>query len=123
MTTDPTPQPFVLACNMAALTPEQRAEHIATSQKLFASVLEVQEQAYGYKFRLPAENAWLHEIATFISNERRCCPFLQFTVTLEPQSTELCLMLTAMTTPADIKLFLRHEFGEQLPETVARHFV
>ncbi|MBZ0310454.1 MAG: hypothetical protein K8I82_30615 [Anaerolineae bacterium] len=109
-----------LACDMSALSPTQRKQHIATSRTLFAAVTEIHELPDGYTFQLPVEIQWLNEAAAFIANERLCCPFLQFTLNLESQSTALWLALTANTTPDDLKLFLRLELGDYLRDDVVQ---
>src|SRR5689334_17031748 len=52
-------QETVFACDMNALTPDQREHHGSASRELFADVSEVRETPNGYAFRLPKESSTL----------------------------------------------------------------
>jgi len=106
----------VFACNMMALTPNQRTQHIATSTHLFGTIQEVNELANGYAFRLPEAVDTLVETANFITYERLCCPFLGFTLVVEPHETGVWLQLTGAE---GMKPFLQAELGDYLTVTVA----
>ena len=67
-----------LACNLGAIDPAQRETHEATSDHVFASVLEIKESAEGYAFRLPSDTPMLYKAVEFVANERLCCPFFTF---------------------------------------------
>lgn len=60
----------VFACNMAALTPEQRERHLQTSPALFGRIEVIQELPQGYAFRLPTEQGIIQQAADFITYER-----------------------------------------------------
>ena len=49
----------------------------------------------------------LFRSARFVANERRCCPFLTFTLELAPDGGPLWLRLTG---PAGTRAFLEAEF-------------
>ena len=84
----------VIACNPNAIPADQRDQWIATGLKVFASALEVQDMPDGFGIRLPADSAMLLKVAQYISNERLCCPFVHFTVEVEPNGGSLWLRLT-----------------------------
>jgi hypothetical protein len=70
-----------IACNLNVFTPEQRAEHEARAERVFAARMETQPTADGYRFRLPA--ALWSEAAAFVNLERLCCPFWDFRLELQ----------------------------------------
>lgn len=100
--------PVVLACDLNALTREQRHRHQAVLAQLRESVQEVRELEAGYSFRYPAEGAVILLLAEFVSLERLCCPFLSFTLEVKAQRAPVWLSLTGVE---GVKLFLRAELG------------
>jgi hypothetical protein len=52
--------------------------------QLYAAVQEVQELPDGYAFRLPTDPEMLLLVAEDLNMERLCCPFLRFTLEIEP---------------------------------------
>jgi hypothetical protein len=82
-----------LACVPGAIPAEDRAAHFALVKALFSTALqERRELANGYAFRFDADQ--LDRVARFAANERKCCPFLSFTMELMPGSGSLWLRLT-----------------------------
>ena len=63
------------ACNLKALTPEQRTRHAKLSRDLLAGVTERRELPDGYSFRI---HAALSDVGEWIAAERKCCPFFRF---------------------------------------------
>ena len=109
-------QTFPFACDMTALEPPTRQQHIATTQALFEAVEFVDELPNGYAFRLPNESEVLMRVARFVANERRCCPFFGFGLELEPENGPLWLRLTGRE---GVKPFIIAEIGGALREEVA----
>ncbi len=109
-------QDTTFACDMFALTPEERVLHGEASERLFADVQEVRETSNGYAFRLPQESATLPKIAEFITYERLCCPFFAFNVEVEPQGGAIWLGLSG---EEGIKPFVIAELGSHLKEDIA----
>jgi hypothetical protein len=96
-----------LACNMDVFTAEQREAHIQTTMELVQGVQRVREIENGYELQFPNETEFISKIAEFISNERLCCPFLEFNLNIisnHPVSLSL-------TGPIGTQEFLRAEFG------------
>jgi hypothetical protein len=109
---------IVLACNIGAINPAERDQHILTTRELFGAVLDVQESADGYAFRLPTDPSMLRGAAEFIARESQCCPFFNFTLKRLTGDGGLWLSLTGN---ADIKAFIQVEFGSILnPDLSAR---
>lgn len=96
-----------LACNLNAIPASERAGHGALAGRLFSAVLETQELAEGYAFRLPAESTVLKQAAEFIANERLCCPFFRFELVVEPGGGPFWLRLTGAE---GVKAFVAAEF-------------
>lgn len=92
-----------IACDLTAIPAEQREQHNATAEHIFASVLETRELPNGYAFHLPEEPGMLLKAAEFVSLERLCCPFFSFTLEVEPAGGPLWLKLTG---GEGVKLFI-----------------
>jgi hypothetical protein len=84
---------------------ERRAELLQTFQ---GAVLETKELGDGRAYRFPAESTWIAELAKLIAVERECCPFLRFSLRVEPADGPIWLELTG---PEGTKDFLRDLFG------------
>jgi len=92
-----------LACNLKALTPEERKAHKQRGERLFPAA-KVALIASGYSLELPAA-LWL-EAAQWVELERKCCPFLQFQLESEAESGTVVLRLTGRP---GVKEFLAEE--------------
>lgn len=114
MNTEPTAS---FACDMSALAPGERQQHIATIKAVFGAVREIRERSDGYAFRLASEEPILLQVAAFVAKEQRCCPFFGFSIEVEPGGRALWLSLTGRQ---GIKPFIRAEIGAALPEAIAR---
>lgn len=96
-----------IACDMSVLSAEQREAHLATSRTLFSYFQETRELSNGYEFRLDGPDA-IAKAAEFISLEKRCCPFLAFTIEVEPEGGPIWLRLTGRD---GVKAFIREEIS------------
>ena len=83
---------------------EERAEHFVRAERLFAAALDRRELPHGISVRLPPD--LFAEVARFVDNERRCCPFLGFTIQVPPGEGALTLRLTG---PEGVREFLAAE--------------
>lgn len=101
----------VFACNMQALTPEERPQHISTIRDVFGSVHAVHDLEDGYTFHLPDDTSLLKKAGEFIARERLCCPFFTFTLTVDPERAEVLLSLSG---PEGIKPFIQAEVGSYM---------
>ncbi len=97
-----------IACNLTALNKEQRKRHQTLTAELRGLVQEIRELPDGYALRLPADEATIQKAAEWITLERRCCPFLAFTLEVGRESGPLSLSLTGRE---GVKPFLKTEFG------------
>ena len=98
-------------CNMDVFTPRERESHIQTTTRLFQTVQGIHETQNGYEFIFPGPNGSesIAAFAEFIYNERRCCPFLEFTLKIPSKDKPISLLLTG---PEGTQEFLREEFSE-----------
>lgn len=102
----PKESPF--ACNMAALTSEQRTRIFGLLKKMKLKMAEVKELPDGFAFRFPSESEMLIELAEFVSYERMCCPFFDFELTVAREGGPLWLKLKGRE---GVKDFIRMEFS------------
>jgi hypothetical protein len=107
-------QESALACEADAIPVEQRAAHAALISRLFGRAHEKQELSDGYAYRFDA--AELANIARFIENERRCCPFLTFALLVAPGADVVWLRMTG---PAGTQAFLDDELMHTQPALAA----
>ena len=100
--------PMPLACDAAAIPAEARSAHFALTSRLFSkALLEKRVLPEGYAFRFGSDA--FEEVARFIANERRCCPFVKFELEIPPGSGAVWLRLTG---PAGTREFLDAEFPD-----------
>jgi hypothetical protein len=97
-----------LACDMSAIAPEQREEHLATSRELFSHVVSIRELTNGYAFELRDGPNVIVKAAEFISLEKLCCPFLRFAVEVEAERGPVSLHVTGRE---GVKEFVREEIN------------
>jgi hypothetical protein len=97
-----------LVCNMGVFTPTQRESHIQKTTELIRAVQNVHKVENGYELTFPNETEFISRIAEFISNERLCCPFLNFTLNIVSNREPVSLSLTG---PLGTQEFLRAEFS------------
>lgn len=98
-----------LVCKMDVFTPAEREDHIQSTSQLYQSAQSVYEVENGYEFIFPNGSEIIIRLGKFISNERRCCPFLEFTLTISSNNAPISLRLTG---PEGTQEFLRTEFTE-----------
>ena len=106
-----TPDAPPLACVPGAIPATERAAHFALVARLFRARAQERRAladgpAEGYAFRFDAEE--LPELARFVANERRCCPFLTFALELPAGADVAWLRLTG---PVGTRAFLDAELG------------
>ncbi|MBL8167428.1 MAG: hypothetical protein JNJ50_04710 [Acidobacteria bacterium] len=61
----------------------------------------------GYKLRFAPDGGLLPRLAEFVEQERQCCPFLQFTLTVESAAGSIYLTITG---PEGTNAFLEDAF-------------
>ena len=95
MTTEtlrPQPRAVPLACVPGAIPAEERPEHGRLLSRLFGTAArERHDVPLGYAYRFDADA--YDDLARWIRNERRCCPFLAFSLELAPDDGPIWLTL------------------------------
>jgi hypothetical protein len=72
-----------LVCIIDAIPVSERPAHFALAADLFKKqAQERRDIPNGYTFRFMPDA--LEPLVRFVSRERRCCPFLSFTITIAP---------------------------------------
>lgn len=69
-----------IACRPDALSAEERSRSQLLRTELSVLIDETRETVDGYAFRYRTESGVLEKAAAWITLERRCCPFLAFTL-------------------------------------------
>ncbi len=76
-------------------------------QRIKAAVLSMNETDNGYAFRFPSDDASFAALNEFIVLERRCCPFLDFRMTIPRGLGDIHLELSG---PEGAKEFIAANF-------------
>jgi hypothetical protein len=99
----------VFACNMKAMSPEERKRQSEVlSPGLRASKLSSKELADGYEFQFPSDAKTFQMVAEWIGNERLCCPFFDFDLRVGDASAPMSLKISG---PEGVKQFIRAELA------------
>jgi hypothetical protein len=78
-----------LACDLTALSAEERTRRAALASSVFARFREVRETSDGYAGCLDADREHVRDVLEWVLLERRCCPFLRFELAFEPSTGPL----------------------------------
>lgn len=97
-----------IACDPEAIPREQRASHTVLARRLFGeqrgATVHHGAEVEGYEFEF--EDALFDDLARWVANERRCCPFLRFTLDLHPAGGPIGL---TMSGPEGTRAFIEAE--------------
>ena len=102
-TQKPTEPPF--ACRANALDKTQRKRQQELIELVRRSAQETRELPDGFAFRLVSDPALFQRAAEWVSLERRCCPFVHFTLEWKEDDS----VWVRFTGPAGVKPFLAAE--------------
>jgi hypothetical protein len=100
-----------VACCHSVFTKEQRLEYKNIWGELETRRLGITELENGYQYGFPGDAKTLRLINEWVSMERKCCPFLTFTV-IASNTDELVLLL--LTGNEEAKAFLRTEIESNI---------
>lgn len=81
-----------VACSLTEPELQERREKILS--EVGGHLTGREELENGIRFTFPAEDKLLEKITQLISLERKCCPFLNFSLILEAQKDTVVLELT-----------------------------
>ena len=101
--------PLPIACNLDALSPQQRRREQELLASFRSARLSVREIGNGYRFDLSGEPALLARVGEFVALERLCCPFLDFV--LEARSGLGPVSLTVSGDDPAARTFIRNAFA------------
>jgi hypothetical protein len=76
-----------IACNLGALTGDERDRRRSLAERVTVSFREVRETPDGYAARLDPDPEIAHDALTWVLLERRCCPFLHMGLRFETDDT------------------------------------
>lgn len=83
-----------IACDLSAINDHKLDQHRENGQMVFDAISEIWETPKGYSFKLPANTNDIEKAGAFIARERLCCPFFEFTLTIQPDQQPVWLKLT-----------------------------
>jgi hypothetical protein len=109
-----------IACVPSALTPDQQEYWVKEiAPKLYKAVEEIQELPNGWAWRLPTTPEMLMLVTEDLNMERLCCPFVNYTLEIEPNLGPFWLRMTG---GEGVKEFLRmaHEGANLFDAQVAK---
>jgi hypothetical protein len=95
------------ACNLSALSAEQRLQHSQLAALLRAALVAVRELPDGYEFEFVFDAQTYQALAQITPLEHACCPFFSIALRLEPGGE----LLWQLTGREGVKQFLRAEFA------------
>lgn len=99
------------ACDLSAIAPEDRARHRELTRYLVTEAAEaIDETRNGLVLRFPSDD--LEAVAEFLAHERRCCPFVDFSLRVPSAHQSILLELSG---PEGVSEFLRAELGLGVP--------
>jgi len=94
-----------IACELTGAELQQRRETMLEETRRAVTRVEAVKQGFAYYFSSDGDR--LKELANLIDLERRCCPFLRFSLTVEAGGGQLILEITG---PEGTQEFLRDLF-------------
>lgn len=92
-----------IACNLDALSPSERVRRAELAARIRDRSTGLSESPGGYAIRLPPEAEICRTALELCLLERRCCPFLELELGLEPAAGPAWLRVSG---PPGVKEFL-----------------
>lgn len=100
-----------VACCHTVFTNEQRKEYKSIWGKLEARRIKIHEVEKGYQYQFPGDPETFRLVNEWVSMERKCCPFLTFTVIANNEEEPILLELTGNE---EAKAFLRSDIQNKI---------
>ncbi len=97
-----------LACNLGAISASDRSRYDELRRAVAASVIGKRELPGGLAIQIDTDRIALPQLAEWISFERKCCPFFEFTIDLASESGPVWLSLSGRD---GVKEFISEAFG------------
>ena len=83
-----------IACNMKALTLEQRKFLSQRGEHVISAIISTRELNDGYAFRVDPAKATLIDVAQWLELWGRCCPFYEFRIDYHAANSNIWLSVT-----------------------------
>lgn len=83
-----------LACDMTAIPPDERSNHVSRIRWLFGERASSQHEisdGFSFEFR----RGGLEEVLRVIAEEQKCCPFLAVSLKVDPHKVPVHLAITS----------------------------
>ena len=97
-----------IACDASALTPDQHEHWVNDiAPNLYRQVQEIRELPDGWAWRVPSTPEVLFLLAQEMNVERLCCPFVTYTLEIQPNQGPFWLRMTGRE---GVKTFLQMAF-------------
>jgi hypothetical protein len=100
-----------VACCHTVFTNEQRSDYKNAWNELEKRRLGITDIEMGFEHQFSGDKDTLHLLNEWISLERKCCPFLIFTVRVSNENEPIFLQITGTD---QAKSFLRNELNEKI---------
>lgn len=100
-----------VACCHTVFTLEQRVEYKSIWGELEVRRIGINEIEQGYEYHFPGDSDTLRLVNEWVSMERKCCPFLTFTVIASFEDEPILLQLTGNE---EAKEFLRSDIDDKI---------
>nr|AYQ72415.1 hypothetical protein EAV92_07430 [Cohnella candidum] len=100
-----------LHCCHGVFTKEQRVVYKNIWEELKTRRLDITELETGYQYHFPGDSETLRLVNEWVSMERKCCPFLTFTVIANNEDEPVLLQLTGNE---EAKAFLRTDIESNI---------
>ena len=91
------------------IEPEGRRHRYQSVRGLLMDATECRELQEGYAFRFRGDDDSLSRLTGYIASERRCCSFLRFELSVEPDGGPIWLRLTG---PEPVRRFVQDALTE-----------
>src|ERR671913_509443 len=89
-----------LACDFTVMDTEQRERYRMLRRRLSKDLHEARELEDGYAFRHSSEAEVLIALAEYVTLERMCCPFFDFTIEVGRDGGKVWLKMTGDRRPS-----------------------
>jgi hypothetical protein len=106
-----------VACCHTVFTKEQRVEYKSIWGELETRKLSITELENGYQYHFPGDSETLRLINEWVSMERKCCPFLTFSVIAINEEEPVLLQLTGNE---EAKAFLRTDIQSNIDKITSQ---
>jgi hypothetical protein len=100
-----------IACCHTVFTKDERSVYKDIWGELETRRLGVTEIESGFEYQFPGDSDTLRLVNEWVSMERKCCPFLTFTVIASNEDEPLFLQLTGNE---EAKAFLRSDINDKI---------